>query len=133
MPLLVVPGQKVPQQVLALQEEVAAKNLAATLLDLKCYEEAKLVLRKAIPAARRVLGANNETTFRTRKCYARALFEDPAATLDDVREAVTTLDDVARISRRVMGVANPITRGIEYDIREARAALRARETPPGTR
>ena len=112
---------------------VAAKNLAATLLDLKCYEEAKLVLRKAIPAARRVLGENNETTFRTRKCYARALFEDPAATLDDVREAVTTLDDVARISRRVMGVANPITRGIEYDIREARAALRARETPPGTR
>ena len=110
-----------------------ALNYGTLLGQLNRFEEAKLLLRKFIPAARRVLGENNETTFRTRKCYARALFEDPAATLDDVREAVTTLDDVARISRRVMGVANPITRGIEYDIREARAALRARETPPGTR
>ena len=106
---------------------VAAKNLAATLLDLKCYEEAKLVLRKAIPAARRVLGENNETTFRTRKCYARALFEDPAATLDDVREAVTTLDKTERAARRVFGGAHPLTEGASGELQQARAALRARE------
>ena len=83
--------------------------------------------------ARRVLGENEEVVLRMRANYAGALVNASGATLDDIREAVTTLDDVARISRRVMGVANPITRGIEYDIREARAALRARETPPGTR
>ena len=61
--------------------------------------------------------------------YARALYEDPGATLDNVREAVTTLDETARIARRVLGGAHPTTTGIEGDLRDARAALRARETP----
>ena len=51
------------------------------------------------------------------------------ATLDDLREAVTTLEDAERIGRRVLGGANPITTGIEGNLRDARAALRARETP----
>ena len=55
---------------------------------------------------------------------------DPGATLDDVREAVATLVETARISRQVLGGAHPITMGIEEALRNARAALRARETPP---
>ena len=47
--------------------------------------------------------------------------------LDDVREAVTTLDDEAPIARRVLGGAHPITTGIEGALRLARATLRARE------
>ena len=55
--------------------------------------------------------------------------EDPAATLDDLREAVTTLEDAERIARRVLGSAHPTTANIERNLQNARAALRARETP----
>ena len=64
--------------------------------------------------------------------YAVALYDDPAATLNDLREAVTTFEDTARIARRVLGGAHPLTSGIERELQKARAALRARETPsPG--
>ena len=56
-------------------------------------------------------------------------FEDPAATLDDLREAVTKLEDAKRIARRVLGGAHPITAGIDEDLREALVALRDSETP----
>ena len=61
--------------------------------------------------------------------YAKALYMDDAATLEDVREAVTTLEDAERTARRVLGGAHPTTGGIEDVLRYARAKLRARETP----
>ena len=82
-----------------------------------------------MPVARRVLGESHDLTLRMRRIYALALYEDPAATLDDLREAVTTLEDTIRIARRVLGGVHPTTEGIEQDLRDARAALRARETP----
>ena len=54
--------------------------------------------------------------------------EDPAVTLDDLREAVTTLQDAERTARRVFGGSYPLTVDIEVSLRGARAALRARET-----
>ena len=68
-----------------------------------------------------------------RSIYAEALFKDDRATLDDLREAVTMLEDIDRTTRRVLGGANPLTVSIEYELRGARAALRAREaeTPSG--
>ena len=66
---------------------------------------------------------------RMRRVYARALFLDPAATLDDLHEAVTTLEEILRITRRVLGAAHPVTTGIKEDLQRSRAALRARETP----
>ena len=48
-------------------------------------------------------------------------------TLDDLREAVTTLEDAEQTGRRVLGGANPITELIEFALRNARAALHARE------
>ena len=62
--------------------------------------------------------------------YATALYEDAGATLDDVREAVATLEELARTARRVLGGTHPTAAGIEESLRNARAALRARETPP---
>ena len=56
-----------------------------------------------------------------------ALYRNNSATLDDLREAVTTLEETARTTRRVMGGAHPLTVAIETALREARAALRARE------
>ena len=54
---------------------------------------------------------------------------DTGATLDDLREAVTTLEDTARTARRVLGGAHPIVLAIEKDLQKSRAALAARETP----
>ena len=53
--------------------------------------------------------------------YARALYADTGAALDDLREAVTTLEDVERIARRVLGGAHPSTAAIEEYLQEARA------------
>ena len=63
--------------------------------------------------------------------YAEALHKDEGATLDDVREAVTTLEDAGRIARRVFGGTHPLTTGIEKQLQNARVVLRARETPSG--
>ena len=54
-----------------------------------------------------------------------ALYRDDDATLDDIREAVTTLEDAERIARRVFGSAHPVTTGIEKSLRNARATLLA--------
>ena len=59
-----------------------------------------------------------------------ALYADPAATLDDLREAVTTLEELERTARRVFGSAHPRTTVIDGQLQECRAELRARETPP---
>ena len=64
-----------------------------------------------------------------RQNYAAALCNDPGATLGDLREAVTTLEDMERIARRVLGGSHPLTTGIEHALRNAQAVLRARETP----
>ena len=95
-----------------------------------CFREAKSLLGKTMPVARRVLGESNDITLRLKKIYGRALHEDPGATLNDLREAVTTLDGVERTARRVFGSAHPHTVDIELSLRDARAALGARETPP---
>ena len=65
-----------------------------------------------------------------RSNYASAIYEDSASTLDDLREAVKLLEDLVATTRRVLGGAHPTTVGIERNLRESRAALRARETPP---
>ena len=80
--------------------------------------------------ARRVLGEGHRLALKIKWIYAEALYSDDGATLDDLREAVATLEDAEPIARRVLGGAHPITTGIEVSLRYARAALRARETPP---
>ncbi len=105
-----------------------ANNYALSLHRLQRYAEAKSLLRRMMPVARRVLGDSDEITFSMRWIYGGALFRDNA-TLDDLREAVSTLEDLARIARRVLGGTHPHTTGIEVSLQNARAALRARETP----
>ena len=61
--------------------------------------------------------------------YAEALYRDPDATLDDLREAVQVLEETTRTARRVLGSAHPITAAIEIHLQESRAVLAARETP----
>ena len=62
--------------------------------------------------------------------YARSLYKEDGATLDDLREAVTRLEEVERTARRVLGSAHPLALDIEHDLQKSRATLAAHETPP---
>ena len=103
---------------------MVAENYATSLLALKRFKEAKSLLRKTMPVARRVLGEGHEFTLGMRWNYARALYK-AGATLDDLREAVTTLEEAERTAQQVLGGSHPLTRGIESELQNARAALRA--------
>ena len=105
------------------QTIAAALNYAGTLGDLKRFQEAKSLMRKTIPVARRVIGDSADLTLKMRWIYAQSLYRADGATLDDLREAVTTLEEAARIARRVFGGAHPTTTGIDTCLRESRVAL----------
>ena len=64
----------------------------------------------------------------TRSVYAATFYKDPGATLADLREAVTTFEETESTARRVFGGAHPVVAQMQRDLRNARAALRARET-----
>ena len=96
------------------------------------FQEAKALLRKVKPVARRVLGDNHQITLMMRKLYGEVLWRADGATLDDVREAVETLEDTARTARRVLGGAHPTVEGTEICLRNSRALLRAREASSGS-
>jgi tetratricopeptide (TPR) repeat protein len=101
-----------------------ASNYANCLVSLRRFEEAKSLLRKTIPVARRVSGDNDELTLHLRTIYAAMTYYDPDATVYDLREAVETLEDTARIARRVFGGGHPLVETIESDLEKSRTALR---------
>ena len=107
---------------------ISVNNLAATLFKLKRFEEAKSLIHITTPVARRVLGESHDLTLKMRKTYAQSLCEGPSATLDDLRQGMTTLEEIERIARRVFGGAHPFTAETEQNLQVIRAALRARET-----
>jgi tetratricopeptide (TPR) repeat protein len=123
----------------------AAYNHAYYLCSLQRYAEAKSLLRRTLPVARRVLGEGHRLTFKMRWKYGDALYKDAGATLDDLREALTALEEAERTARRVLGGAHPTVALMETSLHNAQAALRAREgdveslrdaveamTPPGS-
>ena len=99
---------------------IPALNYACSLIQLKRFEEAKLLLRKTMPVARRVLGESHDLTLALKKVYAESLYNDGHATLDDLREAVATLEDTTRIARRIFGASHPTTMGHEESLLRAR-------------
>ena len=107
-------------------------NYARDLLDAKRFEEARSLLRKTIPVARRALGDPHDLTLSMRSLYAQTLYIGDGATLDDQREAVTTLEGAGRIARRVLGGVHPYTKEIEAYLRYVREVLCACEAPPSS-
>ena len=107
----------------------AANNYASCLIRLERFKEAKTLVRRTVPVARRVLGEGHRLTLKMRKIYAKALLLDKGATLDDFREAVTTFEEIERTARRVLGSVHPLTKELEGNVQDARAVLRAREMP----
>ena len=105
----------------------AAFNYAANLKDINHFQEAKELMRKMIPVARRFLGDCHELTLRMRALYARALLEDTCATLGDIREAVAMFEDLAPTTRRVLGGTHPVAMTMEASLQYAQTVLAARE------
>ena len=87
------------------------------------HEEASSLLRKNIPVVRRVLGESCQLTLEMRWLHAVNLFRNDGATLDDLREAVQTLEAVAPLWTRIFGEAHPGTRLVQGALEDARAAL----------
>ena len=104
-----------------------AINYADSLRGLQRFEEAKALMRKTIPVARRVLGENDNLTLMMRCIYASALYRAENATLNDVREAVATLDELARTTRRVFGGAHPLAVTVAEDLQNVQGKLRKQE------
>ena len=73
--------------------------------------------------ARRVLGESRELTLKMRWVYARVLYLDEGASLDDRREAVATLESVAHSWKRIFGPAHPETPKAQEALKYAREAL----------
>ena len=103
----------------------AANNLAVTLNELQppSYKEVKALLRRLMLVARRVLGDEHGVTLQMRTIYATALYGDHDATLEDLREAVTTLEEIEPTARRFLGGAHPLTKTLEHHLKEARSTL----------
>ena len=85
----------------------------------------------SIPVARRVFGENHNLTLRARWIYGEALCRDDGATLGDLREGVTTLEEIERTARRVLGSAHPLITTAGATLQHVRAKLRARENADG--
>tara|TARA_B100000459_G_C8502737_1_gene168115 strand:+ start:97 stop:699 length:603 start_codon:yes stop_codon:yes gene_type:complete len=114
-----------------------AYNYGNSLLVLQRFKEAKKLMRTTIPVARRVLGENHEMTLRMRWQYAISLHDDDCATLADHREAVETLDSVAKSWKRVFGESHPETPRVQNalatareKLADARAAASNKSKPP---
>ena len=79
-----------------------------------------------IAVARRALGDTHEKTIKMRWVNALALYMDDDATLDDLFEAVETLESVANSWKRIFGQAHPETPEVQGALKEAREALARR-------
>ena len=104
-------------------------NYATVLVKLQRFKEAKKLLRKTIPVARRVLRDSHEITLAMRWCHASALYQRDGATLDEIREAVNTIEEIEPTARRVLGGTHQTAAGLARSLQESRAALVAREEP----
>ena len=80
-----------------------------------------------MPVARRVLGESNELTLKMRVVYAAARYKAENATLDDLREAVATLEEIERTTRRVFGGAHPFAVLVARDLQNAQRKITLQE------
>ena len=89
-------------------------------------------MRATIPRRRKVvycaLGWACWKTYlgRPEANWARAFYADTGAALGDLREAVSTLEEIESTARRVLGPANPTAAGIEECLQDARVVENVR-------
>ena len=61
-------------------------------------------------------GRDVRLMFRMRSNYAAAFCKDNGATIDELREAMTSLEETRRVARRVLGGAHPVAGEIEENL-----------------
>ena len=75
---------------------------------------------------------NNITPTKNTRRPSRSRSRRAHATLDDLREAIKTLEDVEPTARRTLGGTHSYVAGIKGDLDASRARLRAREAAGST-
>ena len=113
----------------------AAEALAVAMFGSGEYAECAQFLRDngLIDAVTRSLGTDHESAFALRRTYARALYSGEEPPLRDLRQAVEILEEVSRMSSRVMGPRHPRTLRSEDYLQEAREELARAEAPVAAR
>ena len=102
----------------------AAHNLLTTLRTREHTEERAALLREVLPHARERGSENEGLCVRT--AYAQHLYL--SGSRNDLNEAVAELEDICRISTRLLGAAHPDTRARLRGLEMARNTL-ARAPP----
>ena len=97
-----------------------ANNYAMHLIDARRFKEAKRILRKRIPVARRVLGPEHDLTMSMREDLCRATLDDGDSAASDKREALRTLEDTVGLMRRVLGAQHPETQRAQVTLESYR-------------
>ena len=111
-----------------LAARIAATNYAVSLKALQRFEEAKALMRKTMPVARRTLGVEHDLTLNFRDIYAQCLYRDDNASQGNVAEAIEILEDVQRRARRVFGPGHPNWESLPRDLMAAREKLASFDT-----
>jgi len=107
----------------------SALNYSVNLIGLGKYSEAQSLLRKSIPIARQKEGAESDSTLQLRSLHAATLFQPDGATRAEVREAITTLEVVVRVARRVFGKSHPRVGTFQATLDDAKAKLASFDAP----
>jgi hypothetical protein len=86
-------------------------NLAAGLIQLGRIADARSFLseNKCVAVAKRCLGPDHDLTLKLRLCESGAVAHDDTASLDELKQAVATMEDVCKRARRVLGSEHPLT------------------------
>ena len=103
-----------------------ALDLAITFRQTDKNADAKSFLRGRVLIADRFLGREKMLSLRLRWVYANSLTDSADATIDDLVEAVETLESVAKSWKRVMGERHPETVKVLNASKSARAPAPAR-------
>ena len=103
-------------------QDIAVCNLIEYLVVAGEFEEAQSLAREKLPAITDRHGPDDPLTFEVRIWYALAFFRADGASEDDLSEAETTLEDVWRRSRRVLGDSHPDTERAREFLEEVRSA-----------
>ena len=96
-------------------------NYALTLIKVERFADARAICRDIVQWAHR--NPDSPHSFHVLKALARSIYEDPNASVEDLREAVRVFENVPAASSRVFGPAHPDTKKYEGILAKAKKAL----------
>ena len=107
----------------------STNNLASSLAEAGQFDEALSTVRKLLPFARRVLGADHDETLNIEMNIGIFPYKKPTASREDVLEAITVLDALGKRLVRILGIKHPKTFNVQAAAYQARQKLAAKEPP----